>query len=191
VRVNLMVEGQEGVSWNEWAALARACEDYGVAGLFRSDHYVSIGDPGRKGSLDALTTLAGLAALTTRLRLGTMVSPASFRHPSVLAKSAVTIDHISTGRFELGMGAGWYEREHTAHGFEFADTETRLQVLEEQLEIVHRQWTEGPFTFEGRHYRIVDGDALPKPLQRPHVPLIVGGSAGKRSAALAAKWADE
>jgi F420-dependent oxidoreductase-like protein len=191
VRVNLMIEGQEGVSWEEWIALARACEDHGLEGLFRSDHYASIGDPGRRGSLDALTTLAGLAAHTARVRLGTMVSPTTFRHPSVLAKSAVTIDHISGGRFELGMGAGWYELEHTAHGFEFPDTETRLQVLEEQLEIVHRQWTEGRLSFRGRHYRIVDGDALPKPLQRPHLPLIVGGAGGRRSAALAARWADE
>src|SRR5687767_9049334 len=107
MRVCLMVEGQEGVSWDEWLALADACERRGLEGLFRSDHYLSVVGRRERSSLDALTTLAGLAAATERIRLGTLVSPVTFRHPSVLAKSAATIDHMSGGRFELGLGAGW------------------------------------------------------------------------------------
>jgi F420-dependent oxidoreductase-like protein len=191
MHVNLMIEGQEGVSWSQWVTIARACEDSGLEGLFRSDHYSPIGAGPARGSLDALTTMAGLAAHTTRLRLGTMVSPVTFRHPSVLAKSAVTIDHISAGRFELGMGAGWYEHEHTSHGFDFPARSVRLRMLEEQIEIVHRQWGVEAFSLEGKHYRLTNCDPLPKPVQEPHPPLIVGGAGGARSAALAARWADE
>src|SRR5689334_17585970 len=134
-----MIEGQEDVTWEDWVALAEACESSGLEGLFRSDHYLS-GD-GRigRGSLDAWTTLAAIAARTERIRLGTMVSPATFRHPSVLANAALTVDHISGGRAELGLGAGWYELEHQAFGFAFPPLGERMEMLEEQLEIVHRQ----------------------------------------------------
>src|ERR671918_2375900 len=143
-----MIEGQEGVSWEEWLALALACEEHGLEGLFRSDHYHSL-DPGPDlGSLDAWTTLAALAARTERIRLGTLVSPATFRHPSVLAKSAVTVDHVSGGRVELGLGAGWHDGEHRAYGFEFPPTATRMARLAEQLEIVTRSWTEQAFSFQ-------------------------------------------
>jgi F420-dependent oxidoreductase-like protein len=191
MRVNLMIEGQQGVSWEQWTVLARACEDEGLEGLFRSDHYRAIGSAEPQDSLDALTATAGLAALTKRVRLGTLVSPVTFRHPAVLAKSAVTIDHISGGRFELGIGAGWFEEEHKTHGLDFPANTERMEMLEEQIEIVHRQWHEGAFSFAGRHYRVENSDARPKPVQRPHVPLIVGGAAGRRSASLAARWADE
>jgi F420-dependent oxidoreductase-like protein len=191
MRVNLMIEGQEGVSWEQWVALARACEEGGLEGLFRSDHYQSVfAIPGR-GSLDAWATLAGLGAVTERIRLGTMISPATFRRPSVLARLVTTADHISGGRVELGLGAGWNVREHEAHGFPFPDLGERMELLEEQLEIVHRQWTEEEFSFEGRHYRLERCRAEPKPVQRPHPPLIIGGAAGRRAARLAAKWADE
>jgi F420-dependent oxidoreductase-like protein len=191
MRVCLMIEGQEGVSWEQWVALARACEEGGLEGLFRSDHYQSVfGAPGR-GSLDAWATLAGLAAVTERIRLGTMVSPATFRRPSVLSRMVATVDHISGGRVELGLGAGWNASEHEAHGFPFPDLGERMEILEEQLEIVHRQWTEDEFSFEGRHYRLEGSRAEPKPLQQPHPPLIMGGAAGPRAATLAARWADE
>jgi F420-dependent oxidoreductase-like protein len=192
-----MIEGQEDVTWEEWRAIAAACEDHGLSGLFRSDHYLSVESEltpeqrRERGSLDAWGTICGLATLTERIRLGTLVSPATFRHPSVLAKLAVTADHISGGRVELGMGAGWWEPEHAAYGFPFADTGTRLSVFAEQLEIVARSWDEGSFSFEGEHYAIADLDARPKPLQRPRPRLIVGGKAGPRSSALAARWADE
>ncbi|MEA2502712.1 MAG: hypothetical protein QOD01_2823 [Actinomycetota bacterium] len=186
-----MVEGQEDVSWDAWRAVAAACEEGGLDGLFRSDHYGSVMGRSERGSLDAWATLAGLSALTTRIRLGTLVSPATFRHPSVLAKMAVTADHISGGRIELGLGAGWLEEEHRAYGFEFPPTDVRMGVLGEQLEIVHRSWMEEGFSFEGKHYVLKDCNALPKPVQRPHIPLIMGGRAGPQSAALAARWADE
>jgi F420-dependent oxidoreductase-like protein len=191
MKVCLMIEGQEGVTWDHWRALATACEGSGIDTLFRSDHYLSVEGEGGRGSLDAWATINALAAITWRIRLGTLVSPATFRHPSVLAKNVVTADHVSGGRVELGLGAGWLEAEHRAYGFPFAPTRTRMDVLAEQLEIVHRSWKPGPFSFHGEHYRIEDLDALPKPVQQPHPPLLVGGSGGPRSLALAAQWADE
>ncbi|MDQ4097926.1 MAG: LLM class flavin-dependent oxidoreductase, partial [Actinomycetota bacterium] len=148
-------------------------------------------DSPERGSLDAWATLAALAQVTDRLRLGTLVSPATFRHPSVLAKVAVTVDHVSRGRVEVGIGAGWHEPEHTAYGFPFPPASTRLEMLEEQIEIVHRSWKPGPFDVDGRHYRLKGLDAFPKPVQQPHPNLIVGGSGGARSVRLAARWADE
>lgn len=191
MRVCLMIEGQEGVTWEQWLALAASCEEHGLEGLFRSDHYESVMGMGEQGSLDAWTTLAALAARTSRVRLGTLVSPATFRHPSVLAKSVVTVDHISGGRVELGLGAGWHEGEHRAYGFEFPATPARMARLAEQLEIVTRSWTEEAFSFAGQHYQVHDLRAEPKPLQRPHPTLLVGGAAGPKSLALAARFADE
>jgi F420-dependent oxidoreductase-like protein len=188
----LMVEGQEGVSWDQWVALANGCEEHGISTLFRSDHYMNLdGEHPDRGSLDAWATLNALAAVTTTVRLGTLVSPATFRHPSELAKAVATADHVSGGRVELGLGAGWHEREHEAYGFPFADTKTRVDVLEEQLQIVLGAWTQAPFSFTGAHYTLKDLDAQPRPVQRPRPPLIMGGSAGPRSAALAARYADE
>lgn len=191
MRICLMVEGQEGVTWEQWLALAAACEDAGLEGLFRSDHYTSVFGVLDRGSLDAWTTLAGIAARTERIRLGTMVSPATFRHPSALARAAATVDHISGGRVELGLGAGWYELEHRAHGFEFPETRVRLELFAEQLEIIHRQWTEEAFSFSGRHYELAECRALPKPVQRPRPPLIVGGMALPGTIGPAVRFADE
>jgi F420-dependent oxidoreductase-like protein len=191
MRVCLMIEGQENVTWEQWLALAGACEEHGLEGLFRSDHYGPLmGDPER-GSLDAWATLAALAARTSRIRLGTLVSPATFRHPSVLAKMVVTADHVSGGRVELGLGAGWHEGEHRAYGFDFPATPVRMERLAEQLEIVSRSFTEDAFSFQGRHYQLQDLRALPKPVQQPRPTLLVGGGAGPKSLALAARWADE
>jgi F420-dependent oxidoreductase-like protein len=190
MRVCLMIEGQEDVTWDQWLALAGACEEHGLEGLFRSDHYESVMGMRERGSLDAWTTLAALAARTSRIRLGTLVSPATFRHPSVLAKSVVTVDHVSGGRVELGLGAGWHEGEHRSYGFEFPPTPVRMERLAEQLEIVTRSWTEDAFSFQGRHYQVQDLRALPKPVQRPPT-LLVGGAGGPRSLALAARYADE
>jgi F420-dependent oxidoreductase-like protein len=187
-----MIEGQEGVSWEQWLALARACEEHGIPALFRSDHYLNLdGRHPERGSLDAWSTITALAAVTTTLRLGTMVSPATFRHPSALAKAVATADHVSGGRVELGLGAGWHEPEHRAYGFPFPPTGERMELLEEQLQIVLGNWSHPPFSFDGRHYALRDLDAQPKPVQQPHPPLIMGGLAGPRSAALAARYADE
>jgi F420-dependent oxidoreductase-like protein len=191
MRICLMIEGQEDVTWTNWCDLADACEESSIEGLFRSDHYMSLQGRAERGSLDPWATLAGLAARTKRIRLGTLVSPATFRHPSVLAKMVVTVDHISGGRAELGLGAGWLEAEHRAYGFSFPDTPTRMQMLAEQLAIVHGSWSDEPLSFGGRHYRTEDLNALPKPIQDPHPNLIVGGAGNPKSAALAAEWANE
>ena len=187
-----MIEGQEDVTWADWVALADACERSGVEALFRSDHYLSVFGEGERGALDAWGTLNALAARTSTLRLGTMVSPSSFRHPSVLAKLATTADHVSGGRIELGLGTGWSEVEHTAYGFPFLSMKERMDVLEEQLEIIHDgHWGEGPFAFKGTYYELDELTAFPKPVQTPHPPLIMGGNAGPRAARLAARFADE
>src|SRR5438067_4807457 len=191
MRVNLMIEGQEGVTWPQWVALAGACEEHGLEGLFRSDHYATISPFLERGSLDAWATLSALAAVTSRIRLGTLVSPATFRHPSVLAKSAVTADHVSGGRVELGLGAGWNELEHRSYGFPFADLRTRMDAMAEQAEIIARSFEGEPFSFEGEHYKVENLDALPKPVQRPRLPIVMGGSAKPRGLAVAARWADE
>jgi F420-dependent oxidoreductase-like protein len=191
MRLCLMIEGQEDVTWEDWVALARACEEHRVETLFRSDHYLSVEGRGERGSLDAWTTIAALAALTNTVRLGTLVSPATFRHPSELAKVVVTADRVSGGRVELGMGTGWSEPEHVAYGFPFPPLGERMEMLEEQLQVVNGEWADGPFSFEGRHYSTSDLDAQPKPVQRPRPPLIVGGQGGPRSLALAARFADE
>ncbi len=188
----LMIEGQEGVTWPQWRALATACEEHGIPTLFRSDHYLNLdGQHPERGSLDAWGTINALAGLTTTLRLGTLVSPASFRHPSVLAKLVVTADHVSGGRIDLGIGAGWHEREHAAYGFPFEPTKTRMDVLEEQLQVLIGHWGSDAFSFDGEHYVLSDLDAQPKPVQHPHPHLLMGGTAGPRSAALAARFADE
>jgi alkanesulfonate monooxygenase SsuD/methylene tetrahydromethanopterin reductase-like flavin-dependent oxidoreductase (luciferase family) len=192
MRVALMIEGQEDVSWDDWVALADTCERCGVEALFRSDHYLSVFGAGERGSLDAWGTINALAARTTTLRLGAMVSPTSFRHPSVLAKLVTTADHVSNGRIELGMGTGWSEIEHTAMGFDFLSMKDRMDVLEEQLVIVHDgHFKDGPFSFKGQHYTLEDLRSRPLPVQRPHPPLILGGSAGPRASRLAARFADE
>ena len=187
-----MIEGQEDVTWEDWVALADACERSGIEALFRSDHYVSVMGEGERGSLDAWGTINALAARTSTLRLGTMVSPSSFRHPSVLAKLATTADHVSGGRIELGLGTGWSAAEHTANVFPFLSMKERMDVLEEQLEIIHDgHWQDGPFSFKGTYYELEDLRARPQPVQRPHPPLIMGGAAGPRAARLAARYADE
>ncbi|WP_169542286.1 LLM class flavin-dependent oxidoreductase [Solirubrobacter soli] len=190
MRTALMIEGQEDVTWEDWVALAEACERSGIEALFRSDHFVSVFGANEHGSLDAWGTINALAARTTKLRFGTMVSPSSFRHPSVLAKLAVTADHVSGGRISLGLGTGWSEVEHTAYGFPFLSMKERMDVLEEQLEIIHDgHFAPGPFSFKGRYYELNDLQARPQPLG--HLPLIMGGAAGPRAARLAARYADE
>jgi alkanesulfonate monooxygenase SsuD/methylene tetrahydromethanopterin reductase-like flavin-dependent oxidoreductase (luciferase family) len=178
MRVCLMIEGQDTVGWEQWTAIASAAEAAALEGLFRSDHYLGIVRGTQTGGLDAWTTLAALAVCTERLRLGTLVSPVTFRSASVLAKSAVTVDHVSGGRVELGIGAGWYEQEHEAYGFPFPPLAARFDLLEAQLAEINRQWSEAT-------------EHQPKPLQRPRPPIIVGGRAKPRSTRLAATYADE
>jgi F420-dependent oxidoreductase-like protein len=190
MRFALMIEGQEDVGWDDWVALARACERLGFETLFRSDHYGSVMGASERGSLDAWATVSALAAITSAVRLGTLVSPATFRHPSVLAKSAVTADHVSGGRIEVGIGTGWNAAEHRAYGFAFPPMRERMDRLAEQLEIVTRSWQDGAFSFAGEHWKVEELHALPKPVQSP-LPLLMGGAAMPRGAALAARYASE
>lgn len=185
-----MIEGQEDVTWADWVAIAEACERSGVGTLFRSDHYLSVEDRRERGSLDAWATLAALAVVTQKLQLGTMVSPATFRHPSVFAKNVVTVDQISGGRAIAGLGAGWWDREHEAYGFDLPEIGPRMDAFEEQLEIVTRSWEDGAFSFSGEHFSVELLDAQPKPVRRP-MPLVIGGSGGPRSLRIAARWASE
>lgn len=186
-----MIEGQEDVTWDEWIAIATACEESGIPALFRSDHYLPLGDDLERDALDAWAVICALAAVTNRLRLGSLVSPAGFRHPSLLAKVVASADQISGGRIELGLGAGWNDVEHAAFGFPFPPTPQRLEVFAEQLEVIAGLWSEEAFAFEGKHYTVNTPTARPRPVQRPRVPIIVGGLANPKSAALAARWADE
>jgi alkanesulfonate monooxygenase SsuD/methylene tetrahydromethanopterin reductase-like flavin-dependent oxidoreductase (luciferase family) len=182
-----MIEGQEGVTWEQWVALARACEDAGFEGLFRSDHYAGLRAPG--GSLDAWATLSALAVITDRIQLGSLVSPATFRHPSVLARMVSTVSHVSGGRVELGFGAGWYEADHVEHGIAFPPVGERLALVAEQLEIIRLSWQAEPFEFTGRHYQLRGAHPEPKPLGKVNV--IVGGSARPGTVASAVRFADE
>src|SRR6266513_3091608 len=173
MRVSLMIEGQEGVTWRQWCALADACEEHGVATLYRSDHYISQSNETSNVAHDAWTTLAALAARTTTLRFGTLVSPATFRLPGLLANAVATVDHVSGGRIELGLGGGWMEREHRAYGFPFPETSVRLEMFAEPLESVHRLWSEDRVDFQRRHYPLQNAPAHPKPVQQPHPPLLI------------------
>jgi alkanesulfonate monooxygenase SsuD/methylene tetrahydromethanopterin reductase-like flavin-dependent oxidoreductase (luciferase family) len=168
-----MVEGQEGVSWDEWLALADACEEHGIEAMFRSDHYLSQAETTRLAT-DAWTLLGALAARTSRLRLGTLVSPVTFRHPAVVAKAAATVDHVSAGRVEVGMGAGWMVAEHERFGLPFPETPERVRMLAEHVEHVDRQLREDPLV-----------------VQKPRPPLIIGGGARRGTTIPAARFADE
>jgi F420-dependent oxidoreductase-like protein len=197
VRVRIFVEPQQGADYERLLAVARVAEELGFDGFFRSDHYLwmaaMVGD-GLPGPTDAWVTLAGLARETTRLRLGTLVTSATFRLPGPLAISVAQVDAMSGGRIELGLGAGWFDDEHRAYGIPFPPMKERFDRLEEQLEILTGLWTtpvDDRFSYDGRHYTVADSPALPKPVQSPHPPLIVGGAGPTRTPRLAARFADE
>jgi F420-dependent oxidoreductase-like protein len=188
----LFTEPQQGFSYDDQLAFARSAETHGLDGFFRSDHYLRMGegDP-RPGPTDAWTTLAGLARETSRIRLGTLVSSVTYRVPGILAIQVAQVDAMSGGRAELGLGTGWFEREHEAYGIPFPAK--RFDLLEEQLAIVTGLWATPDaetFTFDGAHYRLDAAPALPKPAQE-RVPVIVGGGGPKRTPALAARYATE
>jgi F420-dependent oxidoreductase-like protein len=192
VRFCLMIEGQQGVTWRDWRRLAEAAERLRFEGLFRSDHYFSARGVSGVGSTDAWTVLGALAATTSRLRLGTLVSPVTFRAPGLLAKVVATVDEISGGRVELGMGAGWWAEEHTQHGFPFPEPKQRFAILEEQLAIVQGLLTRERFSFRGSHHAVEDAVFLPKPVQRPRPPIVLGGgTVGPWMQRLVGRYADE
>lgn len=199
MELRIFTEPQQGASYADLLAVAQKAEELGFGAFFRSDHYLKMGDgDGMPGPSDAWTTLAGLARDTTTIRLGTLVTSATFRLPGVLAIQAANVDDMSDGRVELGLGAGWFAEEHEAYGIPFPALGERFDRLEEQLEIITGLWATEPgqtFSFEGRHYTIKDSPGLPKPVQtRGHagsIPVIVGGGGKKRTPTLAAAFADE
>ena len=195
MRVCLFTEPHRGATYDDQLRLARHAEAGGFEGFLRADHYQSMGaGEGLPGPTDAWLTLAGLALQTTRLRLGTLVSSATFRLPGPLAIMVAQVDAMSGGRVELGLGAGWLEREHTSYGIPFPPLGERFDRLAEQLAIITGLWTTpdgARFSYDGQHYRLLDAPALPKPVQRPGPPIIVGGRGAKRTPELAGRFADE
>ncbi|MFS0885821.1 LLM class F420-dependent oxidoreductase [Aeromicrobium sp. 179-A 4D2 NHS] len=192
MRLRIFTEPQQGASYDDLLAVAQEAETLGFDAFFRSDHYLAMGGDGLPGPSDAWITLAGLARDTSTIRLGTLVTSATFRLPGPLAISVAGVDRMSGGRVELGLGAGWFDAEHRAYGIPFADTPERFDRLEEQLEIITGLWsdTSGSYSFRGQHYKLEDSPALPKPAQ-DRLPVIIGGKGKRRTPALAARFADE
>jgi F420-dependent oxidoreductase-like protein len=195
MRLRIFTEPQQGADYATLLRVAKATEDLGFDAFFRSDHYLKMGDvSGLPGPTDAWITLAGLARETSRIKLGTLMSPATFRFPGPLAISVAQVDHMSGGRVEFGFGAGWFEAEHAAYAIPFPDLGERFERFGEQLAIITGLWQtpEGElFNFTGKHYTITDSPGLPKPAQRPRPPVLIGGSGPKRTPRLAATFADE
>ena len=194
MKLRIFVEPQQGASYDQQVRVAQAAESSGFDAFFRSDHFLAMGGDGLPGPTDAWLTLGGIARETDRIRLGTMVTSATFRLPGLLAVQVAQVDDMSGGRAELGLGAGWYDAEHTAHGVPFQPLAERFERLEEQLAILTGFWDTPvgqTFDFDGRHYQLKDSPGLPKPVQKPHPPLIVGGGGPKRTPRLAATFADE
>ncbi|GAA1929854.1 LLM class F420-dependent oxidoreductase [Nocardioides marmoribigeumensis] len=190
--LRIFTEPQQGATYDDLLRVARATEDLGFEAFFRSDHYLGMGTEGLPGPSDAWITLAGLARDTTTIRLGTLMTSATFRHPGPLAISVANVDQMSGGRVELGIGAGWFEAEHTKYGIPFPATAERFDRLEEQLAVITGLWaTAGGFSFAGEHYSVEDSPGLPKPVQQPRPPVIIGGKGKRRTPALTAAYADE
>ena len=194
MQLRIFTEPQQGASYDQLLAVARLSEELGFDAFFRSDHYMAMGGSGEPGPTDAWTTLAGLARDTSRIRLGTLMTAATFRLPGPLAIAVAQVDAMSGGRVELGIGTGWFDQEHAAYGIPFPSLNERFERLEEQLAIVTGLWTTPAgerFSWEGAHYRLTDSPALPKPAQSPRPPVIVGGWGQTRTPRLAARYADE
>jgi F420-dependent oxidoreductase-like protein len=195
MRLRIFTEPQQGASYATLRRVARAAEALGFDAFFRSDHYMKMGPgSGEPGPSDAWATLAGLAVETSGIRLGTLVTSATFRLPGPLAITVADIDEMSGGRVELGIGAGWYAGEHAAYGIPFPGTGERFDRLDEQLAIITGLWgtpAGSKFSYEGAYYQVTESPALPKPVQRPRPPVIIGGHGPRRTPALAAKYADE
>jgi F420-dependent oxidoreductase-like protein len=191
----IFTEPQQGATYDDLLAVAQRAEALGFGAFFRSDHFLKMGDvTGFPGPTDAWVTLAGLARDTSTIRLGTLVSSATFRHPGPLAIAVAQVDQMSGGRVELGLGAGWYEAEHQAYGIEFPPLGVRFERLSEQLAMIHGLWntpSDATFDFDGRHYQVMNSPALPKPIQAGGPPIIIGGGGAVRTPRLAARYATE
>jgi len=194
MRLRIFTEPQQGASYGTLLSVAQAAEQLGFDAFFRSDHYLSMGGPGLPGPTDAWVTLAGLARETSRLRLGTLMSPVTFRLPGPLAIIVAQVDQMSGGRVELGLGTGWFDAEHDAYGIPFPPVAERFGRLEEQLKIITGLWETAvgeTFSFHGSYYTLDGSPALPKPAQRPRPPVLLGGAGQRRTPRLAARFADE
>jgi len=194
VDFRVFVEPQQGASYDDQLAVAQTAESLHYSAFFRSDHYVAMSGDGLPGPTDSWVTLAGIARETSSIRLGTLVTSATFRHPGPLAISVAQVDAMSAGRVDFGIGAGWFEAEHLAYAIPFPPLGERFERLGEQLEILTGMWTTPAgetFDYAGTHYTVKDSPALPKPVQRPHPPIIIGGGGAKRTPALAARFAAE
>ncbi len=190
----VFLEPQQGSTYEQQLAVAQAAESLGFSGFFRSDHYLAMSGAGLPGPTDSWITLAGIARETSSIRLGTLVTSATFRYPGPLAISVAQVDSMSGGRVEFGIGAGWFEAEHQAYAISFPGLGERFDRLEQQLDIITGMWATPvgeAFDYVGTHYTVADSPALPKPVQQPHPPIIIGGGGAKRTPALAARFADE
>ncbi len=190
----VFIEPQQGASYADQLAVAQVAEQLGFAAFFRSDHYVAMSGDGLPGPTDSWVTLGAIARETSQIRLGTLVTSATFRYPGPLAVAVAQVDDMSGGRVELGLGSGWFAKEHQAYGIPFPSVQERFDRLSEQLAIVTGLWTTQPgetFDYAGKHYTIADSPALPKPVQRPHPPIVIGGVGAKRTPELAAAYATE
>lgn len=194
MELRIFTEPQQGATYDELLAVARAAETLGYGAFFRSDHYLAMNVDGLPGPTDAWITLAGLARETSTIRLGTLVTSATFRYPGPLAIAVAQVDAMSGGRIEFGLGSGWYAEEHSAYGIPFPPLRERFDLLEDTLATVTGLWTTPvgeTFSYRGTHVRITESPALPKPLQQPHPPIVMGGTGKKRTPALAARYAAE
>jgi F420-dependent oxidoreductase-like protein len=190
----VFVEPQQGAGYSDQLAVAQAAESLGFSAFFRSDHYLAMSGDGQPGPTDSWVTLGGIARETSSIRLGTLVTSATFRHPGPLAISVAQVDEMSGGRVEFGIGTGWFEKEHLAYAIPFPPLRERFDRLTEQLELITGLWTcpvGETFDYAGAHYAVNNSPALPKPVQRPCPPIIIGGSGAKRTPGLAARFADE
>lgn len=191
LEIALMIEGQNGLTWPRWQRLARAAEELGFVGLYRSDHYTNANPPDKE-SLELWVSLTWLASHTTRLEFGPLVSPVSFRHPTLTARMAAAVDDLSDGRLHLGLGAGWQEREHTNYGWELLDVGPRMDRFAEGLEVISRLLrSHTPVDFTGRYYRLHDAVLLPRPMRPGGPPIVIGGNGPQRTLPLVARYADE
>jgi len=194
VELRIFTEPQQGASYEDLLAVARTAERLGYGAFFRSDHYLAMNVEGLPGPTDAWITLAGLARDTSTIRLGTLVTSATFRHPGPLAITVAQVDAMSGGRVEFGLGSGWFEDEHRAYGIPFPPLKERFDLLEDSLAVITGLWDTpigDTFSYDGKHVRIEDSPALPKPVQSPHPPIVMGGAGKKRTPALVAKYANE
>jgi F420-dependent oxidoreductase-like protein len=191
IEVALMVEGQNGLTWPRWQRIARAAEELGFAGLYRSDHYTNAAPPDKE-SLELWVSLTWLASHTSRIEFGPIVSPVSFREPTMTARIAAAVDDLSGGRLQLGLGAGWQEREHANFGFQLLEKGPRMDRFEEGLEVITRLLrSDGPASFQGSYYRLHDAILLPRPQRPGGPPIVIGGNGPRRTLPLVARFADE